>query len=111
MTLAELLTYLDSRTPYDVLDGTPEETLAKARTAGHRVALTGAILVALFDKAGAADVHSPIERAQAVAALGPIRLQYMKDDAPVEGFRMVEKIVHAIDGAFNEEALRRKDGA
>jgi len=49
-----------------------------------------------------------IERAQAIKTLGPIRLFYMKDDAPVEGFRMVEDVVHKIDGAFNEEAMRLK---
>ncbi|MFZ5558295.1 MAG: hypothetical protein ACOZDY_16505 [Pseudomonadota bacterium] len=108
MTFAELLDYLDAHTPYRLLDGTPEETLAKARSGAHRDPVAGAILTALFDRSGATGASAPVERAQAVAALGPIRLEYMRDDAPVEGFRMVEKIVHAIDGAFNDEALRLK---
>ncbi|HSO08243.1 MAG TPA: hypothetical protein VLW45_13455 [Pelomicrobium sp.] len=111
MTFAELLTYLDAHTPYDLLDGTPDETLSKARAGGHRNPVAGAILLSLFERSGAADPGAPIERAQAVAALGPIRLEYMKDDAPVEGFRMVEKIVHGIDSAFNDEALRLKGSA
>lgn len=108
MTLAELLACLDARTPDGLLDGTPEETLAKARAGSHRHPVAGAIVAAL---AGAGDARAPLERAQAVAALGPLRLVYMKDDAPVEGFRMVERIVHAIDSAYNDEALRRKGSA
>lgn len=39
-------------------------------------------------------------------SLSPLRLKYMADNAPVEGFRMVEKIITTIDAAYNEEALR-----
>ena len=49
-----------------------------------------------------------IDRATAVNALGPIRLLFMRDDAPAEGFRLVEDVVYRIDGAFNEEAQRQQ---
>ena len=62
----------------------------------------------LFDKADLPRADAPITRSQAIAALAPIRLEFMKDDAPADGFRLVEKIVHAIDGAFNDEALKLK---
>jgi hypothetical protein len=109
MTLNELLQYLDENSKYAVLDGDATETLAKARTGAHREALMGTIIQRLFDAAGGTDISSPITRAEATTALGPLRLQYMKDDAPVEGFRMVERIIHTIDGAFNEEALRERE--
>ncbi len=78
MTFSELLLALEHRLPATILNGDAAATLDAARKGTHQ--------------------H----------ALAPIRLEYMKDDAPVEGFRLVEKIVHAIDGAFNDEALRLK---
>lgn len=110
MTFAQLLQYLADHTPYPILDGTPRETVEKAQAGSHRDPIAGAIVASMFEKSGLPDVEAAIERAQAVSAIGPIRLRYMRDDAPVEGFRMVEKIVHGIDGAFNEEALRSRTG-
>lgn len=111
MTFAQLLQYLADHTPYPILDGTPRETVEKAKSGSHRDPIAGGIVASLFERSGLPDVDAPIERAQAVSAIGPIRLHYiMKDDAPAEGFRMVEKIVHGIDGAFNDEALRSRTG-
>lgn len=108
MTFAELLQHLEKSLPGQILDGSAAETLNKARAETHRHALTGRIIESLFEKSGLSDAAAPITRSQAVAALAPLRLEFMKDDAPVEGFRLVEKIVHAIDGAFNDEALELK---
>jgi hypothetical protein len=108
MTFAELLQQLEKSLPAQILDGDIAETLGKARAGKHRHALAGKIIAALFDKAGLPGTDAPMTRSQAIAALAPIRLEFMKDDAPADGFRLVEKIVHAIDGAFNDEALRLK---
>ena len=62
----------------------------------------------MYKNSGITQIDDVIVRVQAVKTLGPIRLFYMKDDAPVEGFRLVEDIVHKIDGAFNDEAMRLK---
>jgi len=99
---------LETSLPGQILDGDAAETLNKARAGKHRDALAGKIIASLFDKSALPDATAPITRSQAIAALAPIRLEFMKDDAPAEGFRQVEKIVHAIDGAFNDEALRLK---
>ena len=109
MTLGELLQYLAGHLSFDVLDGDAAATLAKAQAGSHRNQLMGAIIKHMAEGAGCAGIASPITRAQATTSLGPLRLQYMKDDAPVEGFRMIEQTVHAIDGAFNDEALREKE--
>ncbi|WP_333840794.1 hypothetical protein [Pelomicrobium sp.] len=111
MTFAELLAYLDTHTPRGLLDGTPEETVAKARAGSHRDPLAGAIVAHLFEGSFLQTAGDPIARERAVAALGPLRLAYMKDDAPAEGLRVVERVVHAIDRAFDEEALRLKGKA
>ena len=108
MTFTELLQQLEGQLPAHVLDGDAAETLIKARTGRHKHPLAGKIIASLFEQSRLPDAAAPISRSQAIAALAPIRLQFMKDDAPVEGFRLVEKIVHAIDGAFNDEALRQK---
>lgn len=108
MTFSELLQQLEKRLPGQVLDGSAAETLEKTRAGKHRHELAGKIIANLFEKSGLADAAAPISRSQAITALAPIRLEFMKDDAPVDGFRLVEKIVHAIDGAFNDEALRQK---
>lgn len=108
MTLAELLQYLDENSQYAILDGTPEETLTKARAGTHKDALAGEIIRHMQDAAGASEVGGTIDRATAATSLGPLRLRYMRDDAPVEGFRMVERIILAIDLAFDAEALRQR---
>lgn len=108
MTIKELLDYLAAHSPYPLLDGDAAETVNKARAGGHRDPLMGDIVRHLFEGAGGQGVDAAITRAQATTAVGPIRLRYMKDDAPVEGFRAVEGVVHAIDSAFNEEALRER---
>jgi len=108
MTFAELLQQLETSLPAQILDGDAAETLGKARAGNHRHALAGKIIASLFEKSALPDATAPITRSQAIAALAPIRLEFMKDDAPAEGFRLVEKVVHAIDGAFNDEALRHK---
>jgi hypothetical protein len=108
MTFEQLVQYLNAHSGYAVLDGDPTQTVAKARGGNHSDALMGEILKHLYEGTGCGDVQAAITRAQATTSLGPLRLRYMKDDAPVAGFRMVEKIIHTIDGAFNDEALREK---
>ena len=110
MTLAQLLQYLDERSTYAVLDGDVTRTIAKAQDRKHHDPLMGEIIGALFSGANCIDENSPVSRAQATNSLGPLRLRFMRDDAPVEGFRLVEKIIHTIDGAFNDEALKERFG-
>lgn len=108
MTFGELLTFIIAHSKYDIADGDAAQTLQKARDGTHQTPLAGQIVASLFEKSGLEDANGTLERAQAINALGPIRLVFMKDDAPVEGFRMVENIVHVIDSAYNEEAFRMK---
>jgi len=111
MTLGELLQYLDQHTEYQLLDGSPAETLDKARESSHQDPLAAEIISAMMDKTGLSSPDESLERADAVNSLGPVRLKYMADDAPVEGFRMVEKLITAIDAAYNEEALAQRGKA
>lgn len=108
MTFSELLHYLNLHMPLEILIGDAQATIDSALKGAHPNELVGQVIASMFEKSGVENVHSDIERARAVAALGPIRLRFMKDDAPVEGFRIIESIVHHIDGAYNEEALRLK---
>ncbi len=108
MTFSDLLSYMLQHSKYNIAQGDVQSTLTAALDGQHSNAIAGHIIAQLYGNSG---LHSPadsLERAQAIKALGPIRLHYMKDDAPVEGFRMVEDVVHTIDGAFNDEALRLK---
>lgn len=89
MTFAELLVYLDAHTPQGLLDGTPDETVAKARAGSHRDPVAGAIVASLFEGSGMGALDDSITRERAVAVVGPLRLAYMKDDAPAEGLRVV----------------------
>lgn len=108
MTLAELLTYIDQNTPLTVLSGSPAETLDAATAAGEGD-YAAEIIRALRKRLGVneADALLP-DRAAVINALGPIRLKYFADDAPVEGLRFVETFIAAIDAAYNEEALREQ---
>lgn len=108
MTFAELLRYLNEKSGFEVLDGGLEETLEKARAGAHKNAILGTIVKNLFERSGCGSMDALIERAQAINALGPLRLEYMKDDAPADAFRTIERIVYTIDSAFNDEAMREK---
>lgn len=108
MTLAQLLQYLDENAPFDYLDGDARQTLEKSTSGQHRDPIIGEIIKAIVENCGCTAPDCALERVRVVNALGPTRLKYMADDAPVEGFRAVEGTIHAIDGAFNEEALRQK---
>lgn len=108
MTLAELLAFLEENTDYGVMDGDVSDTLSKAQNGSHKTPVMGEIIAAICEGTGCNDGDCSIERAQTVNSLGQLRLKYMKDDAPVEGFRMVEGTIHNIDLAFDEEALRQK---
>ncbi|MDA8224943.1 MAG: hypothetical protein M0T86_03365 [Betaproteobacteria bacterium] len=108
MTFNELLDYLLHSSKYDIADGDRDHTLNAALDGSHKNPVAGHILAQLYQNSQIASPGDALERVQAVKALGPVRLHYMKDDAPVEGFRMVEDIVHKIDGAYNDEALRQK---
>lgn len=107
MTLASLIERLERALPGRFLDRDAAHTLAAALAGTHRDPIAGSILAAIASRAGGTAPESNVERAAAVAALSPLRLAYMKDDAPVEGFRLVEGTVRAIDDAFNDQALGR----
>lgn len=106
MTFGELLAYVGARSRYELLDGDVEATLEKARAGHHRNPLAGQIIASLYEKLALSTLDAPLERAATINALGPLRLAFMRDDAPVEGFRLVEEVVYLIDGAFNDEAQR-----
>lgn len=108
MTFHELLHHVMQHSRFPVANGDANATLQSALDQQHPNEIAGNIVASLYRNSGLTSPEDTLERAQAVKALGPIRLFYMKDDAPVEGFRMVEDIVHAIDGAYNDEALRQK---
>jgi len=106
MRLEQLLDYLDAHLQDTVLDGTPEQTLRKSHSGEHAFPLMGEIIRRMAEGTGCASVEDSLDRASAVNSLGPLRLEYMADDAPADGFRTLEFLVRAVDGAFNEEALR-----
>ena len=105
MTLCELLIYLDRESGYPVLDGDCEETIKKASAGRHKDPLAGQIVAAMAASVNATTAKTPILRAQATTALGPLRLKAMRDDVSGHELRRMERTVHAIDGAFNDEAL------
>ena len=108
MTFNELLTYIVQHSKHDIADGDLAHTLSTSLAGQHKNPIAGHIIAQLYTHSTIASPEDNLERIQAVKALGPIRLHYMKDDAPVEGFRLVEDFVHKIDGAYNDEALRLK---
>jgi len=110
MTLAQLLHYLERELPYDYLCGDVSETLRRARAGDHPDPLAGEVIALIAGAAERPEADALVERAAAVTALGPIRLRYMADDAPVEGFRFIERTILGIDAAFDAEALAAKRG-
>lgn len=111
MTLSDLIIYLDRFSGYQILDGSPAETLAKSLSGNHSNTYIGEIISSMAEKLGLDDVDRVMpERVQVINSLGNLRLKYMADDAPVEGFRIVEKVIATIDSAYNEEALDHKGG-
>ncbi|MDH5547659.1 MAG: hypothetical protein OEZ43_18940 [Gammaproteobacteria bacterium] len=107
MTLGKLIQFLNQNTdyPYATGDG---NALRHALDGSHPHALIGELLKSIAQHCACGDENCLLAREQVVLALGPIRLKYMADDAPAEGFRLIEKSICAIDDAFNQEALRLK---
>lgn len=106
MTFLELFTYMNENTPYDYITDT--SPLAKAIHGQHENPLIAEVIVSVAKRCDCADVEKTILRQDVINALGPLRLKYMKDDAPVEGFRLIQGAVPAIDLAFNDEALKSR---
>jgi hypothetical protein len=105
MTLCELFTYLHQHADYPIWDGSCEETMQKALAKTHSDSLIGEAIAAIITSVPQVAADAVITRAEATTALGPLRLRAMRDDAPGNDLRRMNDIVHAIDGAFNEEAL------
>ncbi len=101
-----LLTFLEKKAPGTFLSKDLETTLQLAKQVPENYGQE--IVQALVEHCHIESGDMPLERAIAVNALGKIRLKYMKDDAPVEGFRLVEKTIQWIDDAFNEEAWQER---
>lgn len=109
MTLADLLQDMNKHLQFSILSGGPEETLRQALGGAHPDPIVGDIIKAIASRCEPAAPDCTVERAPVIAAMGPMRLKYMADDAPVEGFRKLEQMVQAVDAAFNDEALRAKE--
>jgi len=107
MTFQELFTYLNKNTKYDFI--TEDSPLTQAMTGHHEDELIGEIIASVAKGCGCDTIDHVILRQDVIKALGPLRLKYMKDDAPVEGFRLIESTVPVIDSAFNDEALAGRD--
>lgn len=106
MTLLQLFSYLNENTPHRFFS--TEDELAAAIAGQHESPLMGEMIRLIAEKNGCSDIHCELKREVVVTALGPLRLEYMKDDAPVEGFRLLEGTIPVIDLAFNDEALKAK---
>jgi hypothetical protein len=106
MRFAELLEYLEENTDFEILDGSPQESFDKARTETHANSIAGELIRTSAEALGLSSADEDVERVPFVNSLGKMRLKYMADDAPVEGFRLVEKVITTADAGFNEEALR-----
>ena len=109
MILSDMLKSIDARTGYGFCIA-GKDAVAAACMDQHPVAIVGDILKMIAQSCACENEQCEVVRERAVTAMGPIRLKYMADDAPVEGLRIVENTVLAIDAAFDEEALDRKRG-
>ncbi len=107
MTFQELFEYLDKNTDHDFI--TEASPLVDAMNGKHENELIGEIIAGVAKGCACDGVDHVILRQEVIKALGPLRLKYMKDDAPVEGFRLIEGTVPVIDSAFNDEALADRD--
>lgn len=103
MTFQELFTYLTENTNHSFI--TESSPLVESMNGKHENELIGDIISGVAKGCGCESVDHVILRHEVIKALGPLRLKYMKDDAPVEGFRLIEGTVPVIDSAFNDEAL------
>lgn len=109
MKFADLLQYLDQNTPYELLDGSSAETWQKAHEGTHHNPVAAEIIQAVADNAGISSIDDELERVAFVNALAKVRLKYMADDAPVDGFRTVEAVIATADAAYNQEALETRN--
>lgn len=109
MKLSELIDFIDHMTGFGYkVDGGDAVELALAGEHGGEIVQD--ILSMIAKSCGCLNGDCDVVREKVVNAMGPIRLKFMADDAPVDGLRIVEKTVLAIDEAFDVEALKKKGG-
>lgn len=88
-----------------------EEQLETKFLQGNTNPFAKEVLDALVQGCGIGDNYEKeITRAEAANALQAVRTKYRADDAPVEGFRLVERTVVLIDDAFDIEDWQKRKG-
>lgn len=111
MTLRDLLVRLHGNCEYPVLHGSPEQTWRELVKGTYPDPVMGEALRALVEWCELDDLASRVDRADAVNALGPLRLRHMADNGGSgDALRVVQALVAAVDGAFDDEALDEQDG-
>jgi hypothetical protein len=108
MTLGELIRYLDQHSTQHYLQGNEAQTFSLAQQSLLDNSLWAEMINAIAAVNECDDENGVIVREVVVKALGPLRLKFMADDAPVDGFRFLESTIVMIDSAFNDEALAAK---
>jgi len=106
MTLEQLLSFVAEQTNKTFLSD--DVSLEQIIQGQHPDQLVGNMIKNIAEACSCDSLSCELKREDVVKALGPLRLEYMKDDAPVDGFRLLEGSIVAIDLAFNNEALLNK---
>ncbi|HKJ09465.1 MAG TPA: hypothetical protein VKA76_10295 [Gammaproteobacteria bacterium] len=111
MTLRDLLVRLHGKCEYPVLHGSPEQTWRELVKGSYPDPAMGEALAAVVEWCQLDDLASPVHRADAINALGPLRLRHMGDrGGSGDGLRVVQALVAAVDAAFDDEALDMQGG-
>lgn len=111
MTLRDLLVRLHGNCQYPVLHGSPEQTWRELIKGSYPDPVMGQALRTLVEWCQLDDLASQVKRADAVNALGPLRLRHMGEKTGSgDGLRVVQALVAAVDASFDDEILDMQGG-
>lgn len=107
MTFAELLLRIDPYCEGRVLAGDPVQTFLALQSGSHPDAQYARLLGMVLGWCALTDAQAPVERAAVINALGPLRLDLMQSDQDLALYQALNRLVQAVDAAFDDAALDR----
>ncbi|MEJ2060723.1 MAG: hypothetical protein P8Y64_09595 [Gammaproteobacteria bacterium] len=108
MTFRALLKRLDTYCGGCILAGSEERTFQRLMADEHPDPYYAPLLRMLIDWVPIRHAAQSVYRADLVRALGPLRLSYQQADADPAGYRALNRLIAAIDAAYDDAALEAR---
>lgn len=99
------LTRLDAHCGGELLAGAAPATLCEEVRDGRSDSPYAEALRLLLDWVPVRRLDQTVTRSELVLALGPLRLRYQAQEAPLAEYRALTRLIHAIDAVYDERKM------